>query len=259
MPARDFPERFLVAFSLAGEQRSLVREIAKATEERLGLGTVFFDEWFEAFLAGSDADVKLQRIYADRCDLAVVCVSGQYGDKAWTQAEHEAIRARAMRARAAKGERERKGVMPIRVGDGEMEGILFNTIVPDVRQRSPEEAAELIVARLRLVVPVQVAAAPPLKLPPTPANPIHLPQVGPERMGLHQTLVKIFPRSKDIAACAAELGITDLPDSNDVDELWADCLRQLGNRPPDNRDIRGLLAAALQVEPANKFLLRMYR
>jgi hypothetical protein len=259
MPARNVPERFLVAFSLAGEQRARVRAIAEATEEKIGFGTVFFDEWFEAYLAGDDADLKLQAIYAHRCDLAVVCVSGHYGSKAWTLAEHKAIRARAMQASEAKDERERLGVMPIRVGDGEVEGILFNTIVPDVRQRSPEQTAELIVARLRMVVPAQAAAAAHFSLPPSPANPIYLPQVGPERMGLHQALAKIFPRSKDIAARAADLGITDLPESNDADELWADCLRQLGNRPIGHRDIRGLLAAALQADPTNKFLLRMYR
>lgn len=218
MPARKVPERFLVAFSLAGEQRALVRAIAEATEAKTGFGTVFFDEWFEAYLAGDDADLRLQAIYAQRCVLAVVCISGHYGDKPWTLAEHAAIRARVMQARAAEDERERMGVLPIRVGDGEVEGLLFNTIAPDVRQRGPAKAAELIVERLRLVVP-EPAAAPPSTLPPAPPNPIYVPPGGPERMGLHETLVKLFPRPRDIEARAAELGITDLPESSDPDEL----------------------------------------
>jgi hypothetical protein len=37
MPTRTLPEKFLVAFSLAGEQRELVRAIAEAVEEELGL------------------------------------------------------------------------------------------------------------------------------------------------------------------------------------------------------------------------------
>ena len=52
MPIREFPEKFLVAFSFAGEPRELVRAIAEAVERELGQATVFFDEWFEYFLAG---------------------------------------------------------------------------------------------------------------------------------------------------------------------------------------------------------------
>ena len=81
MPTRDVPERFLVAFSLAGEQRDLVRTIAEAVENKLGCGAVFLDEWFEHYIAGDDADLKLQDIYGRRCDLAVVCVS-----ELWVQA-----------------------------------------------------------------------------------------------------------------------------------------------------------------------------
>ena len=93
MSARPLPDKFLVAFSLAGEQRDLVRVIAEAVEKQLGAGTVFFYEWFEHHLAGADADLKLQKIYGEQCTLAVVCVSKDYGIKPWTMAEHEAIRA----------------------------------------------------------------------------------------------------------------------------------------------------------------------
>jgi hypothetical protein len=72
MPVRDVPEKFQVAFSFAGEQRDLVRSIAKAVETRLGLSTVFFDEWYEAYIAGDSADIVLLGIYCERCDVAVV-------------------------------------------------------------------------------------------------------------------------------------------------------------------------------------------
>jgi hypothetical protein len=52
--SRQFPEKFQVAFSLAGEQRNLVRGIAKALERELGESTVFLDEWFEYYIAGHD-------------------------------------------------------------------------------------------------------------------------------------------------------------------------------------------------------------
>ena len=75
MIARELPEKFLVAFSFAGEQRDLVRAIAEAVEKKIGRNNVFFDEWFEHFIAGHDADLKLQKIYGEQCELVVVCVS----------------------------------------------------------------------------------------------------------------------------------------------------------------------------------------
>ncbi|MBK1650373.1 trypsin-like peptidase domain-containing protein [Rhabdochromatium marinum] len=147
---RKLPETFLVAFSFAGEQRELVRRIAEAVEARLGQGSVFLDAWFEHYLAGADADLKLQAIYGKRSELVVVCVAERYGEKPWTLIEHESIRARLMQARASNDERDRDRILPIRVGDGDVPGIHFNAIVPDVRDRTPDAAADLIVARLEL-------------------------------------------------------------------------------------------------------------
>jgi hypothetical protein len=141
------PARFAVAFSLAGEQRQLVLPIAQEVEAILGRSTVFYDDWYEYWIAGSDADLLLQRLYGEGTELVVVCVSGAYGDKPWTRTEHRAVRARLMQAAAAV---DRHRIFPVRVGDGEVEGVLFNEIVPDVRRKTVVEAAELIVARLNL-------------------------------------------------------------------------------------------------------------
>jgi hypothetical protein len=169
MPARALPEQFLVAFSFAGEQRDFVRQVAEEVERAIGPPNVFFDEWFEHYIAGDDADLKLQRIYDDGCVLAVVCVSGQYGGKPWTLAEHQAIRARQLKARASAHPRDTLGILPIRVGDGDVAGVLFNTIVPDVRTKSPADVAVLILDRLRLVRP-DPAAPPPVAVEwPAPA------------------------------------------------------------------------------------------
>jgi len=151
--ARSVPKKFLVAFSFAGEQRELVRQIAEAAEGLLGRGTVFFDEWFEHYLAGADADLRLQEIYHDRAVLVVACISERYGDKPWAQAEWSAIRALQQQMRASDDENDRLRILPIRVGDGDVEGVLINAICPDVRQRTPVEAAQLIVRRLGLIQP----------------------------------------------------------------------------------------------------------
>jgi hypothetical protein len=92
MCAREIPERFLVSFSFAGEQRDLMRSVAESVEQRLGSNTVFFDDWFEYYIAGDDADLRLQEVYGQRSALVVLCVSRNYGGKPWTLAEHKAIR-----------------------------------------------------------------------------------------------------------------------------------------------------------------------
>lgn len=139
-----------MAFSLAGEQRQLVLAVAQEVEAILGQSTVFYDEWYTFWIAGQDADLLLQSVYGERAELVVVCVSGDYGDKPWTRAEHRVVRAQLMQAAAATAE-SRHRVLPVRVGDGLVEGILFNDIVPDIRRQTPVEAAALIVARLNLV------------------------------------------------------------------------------------------------------------
>ena len=145
MLERDVPPRFAIAFSLAGEQRDLVLAVAQEVEAVLGRSTVFYDSWYEHWIAGQDADLLLQNLYTSRSDLVVVCVSDAYGMKPWTQAEHRAIRARLWRTPSARSQ-----VLPVRVGSGEVEGILSNEIVPDLRDRSVVEAANLIIARLNL-------------------------------------------------------------------------------------------------------------
>jgi hypothetical protein len=122
--------------------------VAQEVESILGRGKVFYDTWYEHWVAGGDADLLLQKLYGEMAELVVVCVSGAYGGKPWTRTEHRAVRARLMQA-ATPADRLR--IFPVRAGDGEVEGVLLNEIVPDFREKTAIEAAELIVARLNMV------------------------------------------------------------------------------------------------------------
>jgi hypothetical protein len=148
-PKRD---RFLVAFSYAGEQRELVRQIAEATEQLLGLGAVFYDEWFEGSLAGSAADLKLQKIYGADSEVVVICASAAYAKKPWPLAEWDRIRERHMSLRTEGGSASDR-LFPLRVADGEVEGLLGNTIWVEARQRPANHIADLILQRVRMFVP----------------------------------------------------------------------------------------------------------
>jgi TIR domain-containing protein/LysM domain-containing protein len=148
--ALQVPDRFLVAFSYAGEQRDVVEPMADGVAQILGEGYVFFAPWWEHYLAGTDADLKLQQIYTTAV-LTVVCVSGRYGEKVWTLAEWQAINARVMQARASAGEAQKLGVLPVRVGDGDPPGLFANTIAPDVRGRTAADRTALVLDRFRLI------------------------------------------------------------------------------------------------------------
>lgn len=153
---RDFPAKFLVAFSFAGEQRGLVGALAEALENRLGRGTVFYDTWFPHRLAGiGSGDTKLQNIYGERSELVVIGVSEAYGSKSWPLTEGDAIRALHMRLRTSGKKEDSDRILPLRVGDGEVEGIttLFNSIIPDIRGWAIENTVDLILKRLQYVFP----------------------------------------------------------------------------------------------------------
>lgn len=153
MPNRPLPDKFLVAFSFAGEQRDLVRSIAEEVEKRFGPGKVFLDEWYEHYIAGDSADLTLQDLYHKRSELVVFCVSKPYGGKPWTKVEFEAIRALKMQLSLSTAKSDRHRILPLRVGDGDVEGIFVNTICPDAREKPAAQTAELIINRLRLIRP----------------------------------------------------------------------------------------------------------
>jgi hypothetical protein len=54
--------RFEVAFSFAGPHREKVRAIAELVAAEFGREKVFFGEWYEHEILGSDMDVQLERI-----------------------------------------------------------------------------------------------------------------------------------------------------------------------------------------------------
>lgn len=159
MPLRAVPDRFLVAFSFSGAERGLIEPLATALEQRLGEGTVFYDDWYQHYIAGLDGDLRLQKVYAELSELVVIGVSGSYGSKAWPLAEYDAVRARAMKLRASTDDRDAYRILPLRVGEGEVEGMYGNNINLDIRKRPLAETVDLVLNRLRLACPATAAPA----------------------------------------------------------------------------------------------------
>ncbi len=178
---RDEPERFRVAFSFAGEQRPLVERLATAVENQLGRATVFYDDWFGHVLNGRNADLTLQRIYRDRCDMVVVCLSAEYGTKVWTSIEHEVVRHRYAT--------EPLAVTLVRVGDGDVDGVPGNAIWVDARHDF-DKAVDVILRRLTDApltpgrpAPASPAAPPSTTAPTAPPAPVANAASAPRTLG----------------------------------------------------------------------------
>jgi len=176
-----------------------VRSIAEAVEERLGRGSVFLDEWFEYYIAGSDVDTRLQEIYGQKTELVIVSVSANYGGKPWTLAEHAAIRALYMQLSASKDKKDAFRILPLRTGDGDVKGI-FSTSVPDVRQRPVAQTAELIVNRLRLIVPdAKLADTFRQTIPDAQVSATYLPETAGPSLAPRQRQVFVSYSTKDLS------------------------------------------------------------
>lgn len=144
---QDF--RFEVALSFAGENRALARDIAVSLQDEIGNGKVFYDEWFEAELARPNLDSYVQHVYRNESRLVVVCIGAEYQRKPWTQLEWNAIQSLERDLRDPEvTARPRLRLLPLRVGDGDISGIMQSTVVPDIRKRPIEDVVRLIVDRL---------------------------------------------------------------------------------------------------------------
>ena len=234
MPERPVPDKFLVAFSFAGEERELVRSIAEEVEKRFGLGKVFLDEWYEHLSLAIARTWTLQDIYHNRSELVVFCISKSYGNKPWTKVEFEAIRALKMRLSLSKAKSARHRILHLRVGDGDVEGILFNTVCADVREKPAAQTAELIINRLRLFRPDLVAGSASGEAP-GGRHRIYLAESTPDLEDLDKPINR--PRIK---AFLEELGYEVLPTTEHPAEQYQTLLEQ---------DLKGCIAFVQLIGP----------
>ncbi len=152
MPSSPDDFRFLVAFSFAGPHRDKVREIAEIVAGKLGKERVFFDEWYEHEILGSDMDVLLQRIYLDKSLMVVTDFSEDHASREWTQAEARAIRALRKRLDTARDEISRLRLLNIRLGEGDVPGLFSTEGYLDGVTKSAGQCAETILKRTDLLL-----------------------------------------------------------------------------------------------------------
>ncbi len=132
---------FRVALSFPGEYRDYVSKVAEVLAQQLTQDKVFYDAWHQAELARPNLNTYLQNIYHNESDLVVVFLCQEYAEKEWCGLElraiHELIK-----------QRKDDDIMPMRFDDAHIPGLFSIDGYIDLRQHTPEQAAEFILKRL---------------------------------------------------------------------------------------------------------------
>ncbi|HIF9205524.1 TPA: toll/interleukin-1 receptor domain-containing protein [Photobacterium damselae] len=128
-----------VVISFAGEDRGVAESIASNLITR-GIN-VFYDEYEQANLWGKDLYVHLTKIYRDESKFCLMVISEDYTKKQWTNHERKAAQARAFQENS-------EYILPLRLDDAEIEGILGTTGYIDYRQVSLERIIDLLVEKV---------------------------------------------------------------------------------------------------------------
>lgn len=128
-----------VALSFAGEDREYVDRVAEALAAK-GV-KVFYDNFEEADLWGKDLYSHLADVYGSQARFTVMFVSKAYGAKLWTNHERKAAQAKAFTQNS-------EYILPVRIDDTEIPGMLPTTSYVLASKKSPAQLASLVVKKL---------------------------------------------------------------------------------------------------------------
>ena len=196
--------RWDVALSFAGAQRDYVEQVAQALKAR-GV-RCFYDADEQVRLWGTHLAEELPRIYARESAAVVVFISADYAGRPWTRLERRAALVRAVAEAGAY-------VLPARFDDSELPGLLPDVVSVDLRGRSPQQFAAMIVGKLAALgitgpTPPVDAENPAWDVEAArPAGAVRVSEADPRRLGVHaaisvpgvpdETLPEYVPRDVD--------------------------------------------------------------
>jgi hypothetical protein len=119
-----------VALSFAGEDREYAQRLAE--QLRAANYRVFYDESEKSKLWGRNLYIHLADVYQNKARFCVMFISANYARKLWTKHEQEAAQARAFTE-------HREYLLPVRLDDTKVPGILDTTAYLDLRETSIDE------------------------------------------------------------------------------------------------------------------------
>jgi TIR domain len=131
-----------IALSFAGEDRKHADALNRALTGR-GV-RVFYDADVEHDLWGRNLYDYLDEVYRKRARYCIVFVSAAYAQKMWTSHERRSAQARALQENEAY-------ILPVRIDDTEIPGLLPTTACLDLQSHSITAIADLVVTKLGIL------------------------------------------------------------------------------------------------------------
>ena len=131
--------RYEVALSFAGEQRTYVEEVARALQS-LGIA-LFYDGFEKVSLWGKHLPEEFQEVYERKSGLVVIFVSKEWVHKAWPQHERRSALSRAIQEGG-------EYVLPVRFDDTPVPGLSEGIGYLRVEEYSPAALATMIAQKL---------------------------------------------------------------------------------------------------------------
>lgn len=137
--SRSKKRQYDIALSFAGEDRQYAERLA-ALLNAVGCRT-FYDKYEESNLVGKNLYQYLTEVYSDSAHFCVVFLSKKYTEKPWTKLELRAAQDRVFID-------SHDYILPLRLDDTPVPGILETTGYLDLRKSSLEDAASAILIKL---------------------------------------------------------------------------------------------------------------
>lgn len=133
------PIEYDVALSFAGEDRQYANELATLLEG--GGYRVFYDEFEQVELWGKNLYDHFSSIYKDKERFCVMFLSRNYARKVWTNHERQNAQARAL-------QESQEYILPVRIDDAEIPGILETIGYLDLRSITIDGVYDALVKKL---------------------------------------------------------------------------------------------------------------
>lgn len=230
--------KYDVALSFAGEERAIAKRLAEALRAREV--RVFFDEFVTAEMWGKNLYEYLSDVYLRQARLCVMLVSGAYAAKAWTNHERRSAQARVL-------EQNPDYLLPIRIDDAEVPGLLPTVAYLSYDDYSIDEIADIVVMK------IASDGEPGPCLVPTKGGAEHFASLGaviPEpEVGL--------PLGKQKLLFHSESGkVVECRGTGDEQEIWiVSDGREVGHNMPDRmlRVRKGHFVSWMKVAPRQPF------
>lgn len=140
IPPKSPAKPYEIALSFAGENRTLVEEVAGELRSR-GV-RVFYDRFEQVNLLGKDLAAHFAQIYGKQAKYCAMFISEHYVRKGWPRHERQHAQARALAAK-------REYILPLRLDDSEVPGLPSTIGYIDIRRMTPGAVADVLFRKIR--------------------------------------------------------------------------------------------------------------